>query len=358
MIRFWKLTLNLALLCLAAGMVLMPRSSMDAAKNAISLCIQVVIPSLFPFFVCSRFLTDQGAGDFLSRHLSRLMRPLFGVPGGGALAVILGIISGYPIGAATIVSLYDAGTCTKTEAERLLTFCNNSGPLFILGSIGVGMLHNQKLGVLLYVIHLLSALITGTLFRRLGKNTSATVTLPPSSNPRNHPAAALAISVSDSVNSMLKVCGFVILFSVFCSILPIQIPWFHALLEITGGIYSLVIQRAASPSLLPIISFFLALSGASVLLQTAGIILPAGLSLRPYFLGKAVQGVIAFLLTHLFCRLFPIPQPAFSGNVPAPPLPTFSQLLALTMVEFLLALLVVGVLCLAGILYEKYQTKK
>ncbi|MBO5363919.1 MAG: hypothetical protein J6A56_00440 [Clostridia bacterium] len=358
MARFFKFTLNLCLIYLTTAMVIMPTPCIAAAMEAMTLCVQVVIPSLFPFFVCSRYLAEQGIANLLSRYLSRWMRPLFGVPGGGALAVVLGIVSGYPIGAATVVNLYETGTCTKTEAERLLTFCNNSGPLFVLGAVGIGMLHNQKIGILLYLIHGVSALLTGFLFRKYGKNAMTIATLPPSNAPRSNPASAFATAVSDGVSAILKVCGFVILFSVFCKVLPWQSPWLYVLLEITGGVHAIVEESLSMEVLLPVLSFFLALSGLSVLLQTAGIVLPAGLSLRPYLLGKLVQAGIAFALTVFLCKGLPISQPAFSGTVPTPPLPTISQLFALTLAEILVALTVAGLFCLTGLIVTRFQRKK
>ncbi len=130
-------------------MITNPAACISAAKEALRLCAEVVIPSLFPFFVCSNLLIGLGGARVLSRYLSRWMRPLFGIPGAGALAVVLGVVSGYPVGADCVAELYASGECTKTEAERMLAFCNNSGPLFVMGAIGVGMLNNPKLAAIL-----------------------------------------------------------------------------------------------------------------------------------------------------------------------------------------------------------------
>ena len=70
------------------------------------------------------------------------MRPLFNIPGSGAFAVALGITSGYPVGAKISNELFESGECTKQEAERLLSFTNTSGPLFIVSAIGIGMFNN------------------------------------------------------------------------------------------------------------------------------------------------------------------------------------------------------------------------
>ena len=63
------------------------------------------------------------------------MRPLFGVPGEGAFALIMGTISGYPMGAKIVADLKEKESVNKVEAERLLAFTNNSGPLFVIGAV-------------------------------------------------------------------------------------------------------------------------------------------------------------------------------------------------------------------------------
>ena len=119
----------------AAIILINPGTASDAAKSALITCANSVIPSLFPFFVCSRMLIELGAAQKLGRVFSGIMTPFFGVGGGGALAFVLGIISGYPIGAKTVADLVTSGECSKSEGEKLLGYCNNSGPLFILGAV-------------------------------------------------------------------------------------------------------------------------------------------------------------------------------------------------------------------------------
>ena len=306
--RIYKAMEILGVCYLIGSMVAEPEECVAAAKDALRLCAEVVVPSLFPFFVCSNLLIGLGGAELLSRYLSPLMRPLFGISGSGALAVVLGVVSGYPVGADCVATLYASGGCTKTEAERMLTFCNNSGPLFVIGAVGIGMLHNPKLGGLLYGVHLVSALLTGVLFRKFGKEEHAPKALLPAYPTR--PVAAIGNAVADGVSSVLKVCGFVVTFAVVVAAMPKWqgAPFFYALLEMTGGLKSLLEQGNLGRYLLPAISMFLAFSGVSVMMQVMSIIQPAGLSLKPYLLGKLVHGIIAFLLTGPVLGFFPQTQ--------------------------------------------------
>lgn len=350
-------TLILAAGCYLMGtMVINPAACVWAANKALALCAEAVVPSLFPFFVCSNLLIALGGASILSRYLSRLMRPLFGIPGSGALAVVLGVVSGYPVGADCVAALYTSGSCTKAEAERMLTFCNNSGPLFVMGAVGVGMLHNPKLGAVLYGVHILSALLTGLLFRRFGKGQDTTESLPPKARTES-PCSAVGGAVANGVSSILKVCGFVVVFAVLTAGVPAWrgSQFLYALLEITGGIQALLQVHELGRYLLPAVSFFLAFSGVSVLLQVAGIIMPAGLSVKPYLMGKLTQGVLAFLLTGPALGLFDAVSPVFLQTPVSVPAITPKAMLLFSVLTFLWCGLFLALLTLAVWLSE---TKK
>ena len=77
----------LAVLCCFSALLLLPEVSAQAARDAMLLCAQTLIPSLFPFFVLSSLLIACGASELLSALLSLLMRPLFGLSGAGAAAL-------------------------------------------------------------------------------------------------------------------------------------------------------------------------------------------------------------------------------------------------------------------------------
>lgn len=64
--------------------------------------------------------------------------------GSGAFALAMGITSGYPVGAKVASDLYKDKLCSKIEAERLISFTNSSGPLFVIGAIGVRNVWRRK----------------------------------------------------------------------------------------------------------------------------------------------------------------------------------------------------------------------
>ena len=165
----------LALLLLTCG-----NTAAQGVRDGISLCLASVIPALFPFFVAAQLLTSLGAAEVLGRAAGPLFRRLFGIDGAGAAAFLLGLIGGYPVGAKAAGSLVRQGFLSPEDGARLLTFCNNAGPAFILGIVGNGVFHSSRAGVWLYLLHAASATAVGLLLCRTGGATKPpAVPLPP-----------------------------------------------------------------------------------------------------------------------------------------------------------------------------------
>lgn len=225
--KWFKAVVVLILCYVTFCLVMFPDACITAVSGALKLCVTAVIPTLFPFFVCSSLLIAFGLGEFGSRFLSGVMRPLFKVSGAGAVAVILGVVSGYPVGASCAVELYKTGKITKPEAERLLSFCNNSGPLFIIGTVGFAMNSSVALGGVLYIIHITAAISAGIIYAKISskKNIENNLINPliVDMSPDKKPKKLIEFfgdAVSKSVITILNVCGFVVFFAVVEKTIP------------------------------------------------------------------------------------------------------------------------------------------
>ncbi|MBO7739128.1 MAG: sporulation protein, partial [Oscillospiraceae bacterium] len=144
--KIYELLGTAALICCASALVCFPAEAVEAASSGLKLCLDVIVPSLFPFFVISTLTVEMGLAEKMGRLIEPLMRKLFNVSGACASAFVLGFVGGYPVGAKTAIALYERGECSRREAERLLSFCNNSGPAFILGVVGAGVFSDNRVG--------------------------------------------------------------------------------------------------------------------------------------------------------------------------------------------------------------------
>ena len=353
-----ELLCALGLVLAGLGLVLAPGEAMEGAKTGLELCFNVIIPSLFPFFVLSNLVVELGLAACLGRVLEPVMRPLFRVSGPCASAVALGFVGGYPIGARTALSLYENGLCTKTEAERLLAFCNNSGPAFILGVVGAGVFGDSRVGLLLYLVHALASLLVGLLFRfygggetkhsvrQGGGRTIAAVRL----------SAAFTGSVTRSFQSTLSICAFVTFFSVTIQLLtyfgvftalaaglsavfaPLGLTkeWamrlLTGLMEISSGVWSLS-GAGTLAGRVSMAAFMLGWAGLSVHCQVLSFLADSGLSTRTYILGKLLHGGLSALLVGALARLWPLEQPVagyLAEQVESIALLDFSSVLAVS----------------------------
>ena len=300
-----------------------PDISLSAASDALRLCAQILVPSLFPFFVFSALLLSSGAADKLCRFLGFLMRPLFGLKSVCALPLVLGLLSGYPMGAHITSEMYKSGSITKDDAKRLLAFTNNSGPLFITGAVGGGILGNIQTGYFLYFIHILSAVLTGVLLNLFCKKT---VTVPVCYTEKKVYSPSVPDAVKSSVLTILNLCGFVVFFAVILSLLNkigiiafiSDVLCFFGIKAgdaalISGGIFEITTAlKSCRTATLPFISFVISLGGASVLLQTLSCTSSAALPLTPYIGGKIICAVISAILTFLALQYFPYTVPTFA----------------------------------------------
>lgn len=311
----------LAVVLFAAGILINPSGAILAARNALVTCVNSVIPSLFPFFVCSRMLIEMGAAEHMGKILAPVMKPVFGVGGGGGLAFVIGILSGYPVGASAASDLVESGRCTKSEAEKLIAYCNNSGPLFIIGTIGAGLLGNVHLGWILYISHIMSALTVAVAMRKIpckiyeGKRKETHIT-------PKHFGQIMAEAVSRGAESVFAVCGFVIIFSILAgvvesfgilkvfSVAGINLNMIKVFvcgfLEPVGGCTAAADTFLNYPVIrCMILSAIIGWSGVSVHLQVLGIIKRNGLSAKYYFLGKMGTTLISPVYTYFLLKTFP-----------------------------------------------------
>ncbi len=314
-------------------LVLFSKNNLQAAKNGLLLWAKNVVPSLFPFFIATELLNYTNLPYYLGKLTNKFMRPLFNVPGEGSYAFIMGIISGYPVGAKIVNNFYENRICTKQEAERMLSFTNNSGPLFIIGTVGISLFYSSQIGVILFITHILSCITVGIIFGFVSKikfnSTNRTSKLAQSSFKNEYNISDLGTILSNSITSaistILLIGGFIVLFSIIISILNsmniivnisnvftyIGIPaeyissFLTGLIELTNGVSTISSMHVKKMSLQVIITaFLLGFAGISIFLQIFSISAKNKLSMKPYIIGKIMQGCFAALYTFIIMQFF------------------------------------------------------
>lgn len=337
-IKLKRNILPLTFLLFTFCLLIFSKSNLPAVKQGLNLWANSVVPSLFPFFVATELLMHTNIVTHLGNLLNKYMKPLFHVRGEGGFAFIMGIISGYPIGAKIACEFRKNNICTKEECERLLSFTNNSGPLFIIGTVGISMFQNTTIGILLFITHLLACLTVGIIFRfwKNKQHTFSKNTQKKSANSSenfvtfSNLGEVIAQSITSSISTIFLIGGFVVIFSSIISILKASgilsfaslsiSPIFKALnidtsfaqglltglLEITNGIQliSNITCKKISINIL-FTAFLLGFGGISIFLQVLSITSKTDLSVKPYIYGKLLHGLLATFYTYLAMNFIP-----------------------------------------------------
>lgn len=333
-----SLGVPLTVIVIALSMILLPEPSFKAAERGLGVWWEVVLPALLPFFIAAELMMGTGTVHFMGVLMEPVMRPVFNVPGAGSFTLAMGLASGYPLGAALSARLMEDNLATKTEAERLMCFCNTSDPLFMTGAVAVGMFKRTDLALIIVAAHYLSALTIGVAMRFWRAETDRTP-LPEvddnafvlrrayramkkaqSEDPRAF-GELLGDAVKKSINTLLVILGFIVLFSVIFeilklagtsaalsrlltrivpeSILPASLhdALISGIFEITIGTSLASAAQASLVSRAAICSAIIAWSGLSVHAQVAAVIQPSGMSVWPYTMSRALQGVLAAIYT-------------------------------------------------------------
>jgi sporulation integral membrane protein YlbJ len=328
-------------LCLVIIIILFPDSAFQSSLQGLTIWWELVFPALLPFLILTELLIGFGAVQAAGTMLEPLMRLLFRLPGAGGWPLASGLIIGFPIGAKITAALREKKLLSRQEAQRLVSITHLCSPLFIISVVGVGFLHQARLGLLLAVIHYLSAILTGWLISRnqitpfessrlslqsehsLWKRSLNTMQQAYLHDGRAF-GKLLGDAVSTSVQTLMMIGGYMMIYSVMINVFTANQLIFalqqltegflgalnlgpelvshllSGLFEIHLGTYSLA-QMQDVPLLgqMALISALLAWGGLSAHAQVGGFIHQTDIRYFPFFKARCIQAAIAFLLTFI-----------------------------------------------------------
>jgi len=273
--------------CVFLSLFISPKASVYVS-DGLRLCINRVVPSIFPFIIISDIYSAYGHPERIN-FLSFLFNKVFFINKIGISAYLTGILCGFPLGTRVALQLFEAGCISKDEAERLIAFSSQPSPAFIISAVGASMLHSTRLGLILFISVILSSIICGLFLRKKEDccfEAGFTEHLP--FNPVN--------SIKSAGASTLSICSFIITFSVVCGLVKDYLPFPFSnflllFLEVsTGANYFSSLPFVLTPFLA--IAFCLGFGGFSVMLQSKSIIQNSTLSLKNYVPIKILQGLL------------------------------------------------------------------
>lgn len=276
-------------------MVIFPETAVYSAQKGISLWASNVLPALLPFFICANFLNYMGA--------VKVIRP-------SMFPFVMSVLSGYPMGAKIIGDMRKKNAVSLPEAKRLISFCSTSGPTFMIGAVGVGMMGSSAAGVVIAAAHYLAAAANGILYSRFfpkrngEKNTFS----------RQKSGELLEIfteAILSAFKSLAIVLAYIVLFMFLTDLMHL------------GGVFSLIHSpalRAAAKGFFEmtvgcgalsecaglslgtkcvLANMMLSWGGLSIIGQTMSMLSGSGIRLSYFMLTKLTHSLFAGMITFL-----------------------------------------------------------
>ena len=269
----------------------------SAVKDSLELCVSTIVPTLFPFMVLSSLFVSNTP---LPKRAGRFAGRILGISPAGVSAFICGIVCGFPVGAKCASQLLKEKQISVSEAESLIAYSNNPGPLFVIGAVGSVMFGSLKIGILLYAIQVFSVLCCAFVLRLFTPYTVIRA------NKHSGIKTDLTDSICTSVVSILHVCAFIVFFAVvnvLISPLKTFMPSFAKCLvtsaiEITNGIYEIRKSVFSMPIKLSLVSFALGWSGMSVHMQVKSLVKDTGISMKKYYITRFCISIVNAFVTY------------------------------------------------------------
>lgn len=294
-------------------MILQPAKFISQSLNGISAWAFNVLPSVLPFMFFTKVLSALDFMPKLTRPFSKLSQKVFKAPPISIYAFTMAILSGYPVGSKMVADLYMQGKISKEDAFKMSSFCSTSGPMFIIGAVGIGMFNSSKIGYILFLSHVIGAVLNGILYRNFKlKDKDQTNTIPHYNNTTKTQFNLSEIVLNSTLSILSVGCIITIFFIVIecfspiLSLFPNNIAYFfEGLIEITKGCIDL---STLSNKFLAVAlcSFTISFGGISTILQSITMLSNLQMPVKFFTLQKFTHACLSLIVTVILLLFIPI----------------------------------------------------
>ncbi len=283
-----------------------PQGMIGGVSDGLRICAAAIIPSLFPFMVISDFVIRSGLADLAGRFINPVTRLFFRLPGSAGCAVVMSMLGGYPVGAKMTAQLLEDGSINRNQAKRMMLFCVNAGPAFVIGTVGTVIFSSRKAGIILYLSMIVSSLIMGFASRFFSGNEIDIKIKTPEFR-----SGVFSQSVMQGVNSTLMLCAWLLLFSCVGSYLK-KLPdgiaqYTNLITEVTGACISACGRYPVS-----IQALIMGWSGICVHCQLLPSIKETQVKYLHFVVSRIVHGALSATVADFLFRIFPCETDVFS----------------------------------------------
>lgn len=303
-------------ICLAILFIMMfflPSATFAGAEKGLLLWYNSVFPTLFPFMVISSLVIQTNTISFISKSCGPFFRRIFHISSLSSFAVVGGFLCGYPMGAKITAELVCSNKITNEEGAYLVSFCNNTSPIFMLSFVFINSIKNKELIIPGMLIFLLSPILCSYLFYSFYYKKKIISQVPDnlfSSNTKTNFVQNLDISIMKSIESIVQVGGYIILFSILATLFDTAIAskslykmLLISVLEISNGI-NIISSVFSFKELQWLLSLFISsFGGLCAIAQTSCMLKNTRISMKVYTIEKLITATVTSLLALFYLTI-------------------------------------------------------
>ncbi len=307
--------LTIFLLSFFCLMLLYPKTVFLGASEGLLLWFQTVLPTLLPYMILNNLMIHTSALQWICRVAAPVLCRIFATSYYGSFAVLSGFLCGYPVGAKTTSDLLKKGQITYKEAAYLLSFCNNTSPVFVISYVVQQNLQDSALTTPFLLILFLSPVLSSFLFRKcysLPGNiiTESSLSFLESDPVQRKQADLFDVCIMNAFEALTRIGGYMMLFTIAIRILSEFFPehpftlLLYATLELSTGIR--MIAQSSYPATYKIIfsASLTTFGGWCCVMQTHSMTSETHISMLPYIAEKLVTAVVTSLLISAYVYCF------------------------------------------------------
>ena len=318
---FFDCLLTVLILTIMLVIISNPKQFSTGTTNGLKLFFYSVLPGLLPFMFLTKLLTEIGFLFKASTKLTPFSKKVFGTPGVSLYAFFMSILSGYPIGAKIISDLHQKQLISENDANKMSFFCTTSGPVFVIGAVGIGMFHSFKIGLIIYISHITSSILLGIIYNLLSKKQSFMQTQKSPIIFQQKSENIMSNVVSETVNSLFIVGAYITIFylageifdyfKIFDFLSQILSPalsttsinhstlksLLYGLLEVTHGAKEL--SFSLSPINIALVSGIISFGGISIIMQSLAFLKTCKIKAHTFVFAKCVHMILSICVCWL-----------------------------------------------------------
>ena len=323
--KFKQLILAFILCLIIICIITNPNKYINVCLNGILIFGKNILPALLPFIFFTKLLTSTGYVEHISKYFAPLTKKFYNCPAISSYIFTMSVLSGYPLGAKITADLYERGIINRDEAHRICSFTSNSGPMFIVGTVGSGMLCNEIVGYIILISHILAALLNGFIYRKY-KPKPCVELHQPTKNSNSSTGNLLSECMENSIASVLLIGGYIAIFFIITEILaslhvfsPITTLLktiginseavngvLNGFFEITNGCNTLAKTSLTTQIKTLLCSFVISFGGLAVSFQGLTFLNKFKISKSYFFLQKFTHAVLSMFITLILILIIPL----------------------------------------------------